>query len=74
MERQRQSEGESDREGEKAGKRAVDREEGVRRVTAEGNERSCGFLYVFLAIVKCVENIAHWSCALFLLFLVFHKL
>lgn len=27
---------------------------------------SCGFLYVFLAIVKCVENIAHWSCALFL--------
>lgn len=55
-------------------RQAVGREEGVRRVTVEENERSCGFLYVFLAIVKCVENIAHWSCALFLLFLVFHKL
>lgn len=27
------------------------------RVTVEESERSCGFLYVFLAIVKCVENI-----------------
>lgn len=29
----------------------------------EKSARSCGFLYVFLAIVKCVEYIAHWSCA-----------